>query len=126
MKRIFKSTVLILSLLACFVFASCGGGGNAAPVEDTDKGQYLDAEDGKTAADYSAKENLYIAANVLTKAGSFRTETEGDSRTNAGVSNLVLSKRTVKDGVVFKESRSYSSLVKLASQTYVSGNNLCR
>ncbi|MBO4323274.1 MAG: hypothetical protein J5836_01285 [Clostridia bacterium] len=120
--KLLKLIAAVISLSLVLTVSACGD--EITPVsDDSDKGQYLNAEEDKTAADYSAKENLYIAASKLASAGGFRAETEGESRSLAGITNAVRTRRIVLNGVVFKESRSYSSLVKLASQTYVSGEN---
>ena len=107
----------VLSLSSCADFTQKEIGSEVSLDGDTKV-----AEADKTIDDYSAKENLFIAAGVLSSAGSFRTETRGETST-VGISNAIASRRIVVGDTVFKESRSYSFFVKLGVQTYVKQNN---
>ena len=125
-----KSRFLVVAsvVASVFVVTACGSFEQKELGSDVSlEGNTIEKEDDKTIDDYSPKENLYLAASVLEKAGSFRTETVGKSTSMEIFSNEVYARRIVCRGEVFKESKSYSAFVKLATQTFVyNGNYLLR
>lgn len=64
------------------------------------------------------RQSLYIAQGELQRAGGFKGSSIGAS-TSMGVSQGVASERTVVGKNVFKQSTSFSSLVKFGEQLYV-------
>lgn len=79
-----------------------------------------------TPGDYDAKQNLYVSAGQLQQAGSFNAVASGSSK-SMGIEQQVLSSRTVVGEDVFKQSASFSSLVKFGQQRFVyQGNYLLR
>lgn len=68
------------------------------------------------------KECLYIAAGELQRSGGFKSTSNGAS-TSMGVSQGVASERTVVGNNSFKQSTSFSSLVKFGEQLYCWGEN---
>ena len=79
-----------------------------------------------TPCDYDAKQNLYVSAGQLQQAGSFNAVASGSSK-SMGIEQQVLSSRTVVGEDVFKQSASFSSLVKFGQQRFVyQGNYLLR
>ncbi|MCM1289382.1 MAG: hypothetical protein NC132_01840 [Corallococcus sp.] len=64
------------------------------------------------------KHSLYVAQGELLRAGGFKGSSIGSS-TSMGVKQEVASERTVVGNNAFKQSTSYSSLVKFGEQLYV-------
>lgn len=82
--------------------------------------------DSGTPADFDARQNLYISAGELQRSGSFSACATG-ATTSMGIEQKVSALRTVVGDSVFKQSASFSSLVKFGQQRFVSdGNYLLR
>lgn len=85
-----------------------------------------DRPESGTPGDYDAKQNLYISAGQLKEAGSFNAVASGSSN-SMGIEQQVLSSRSVVGEDAFKQSASFSSLVKFGQQRFVyQGNYLLR
>ena len=80
---------------------------------------------GKTVEDFAsdeyAKYNLFVAQKVLKDAGSFRTITEGQTKSTVfGVEAVqqIYAERVVIGDSVYKDSRSYGKYVKFADERF--------
>ena len=105
----------------------CSAAGNQIPLllpppADGSQSTLLAKPDNATPADLSARESLYVAAGELSRAGGFRSSTEG-SAISLGITQSVSALRTVSKGNVFKQSTSHSALVKFGEQLFVWGEN---
>lgn len=113
----------ILVTTGAFLLFGCGKS-NTPPTPPADGSQstLLAKPDNATPADLSARESLYVAAGELSRAGGFRSSTEG-SAISLGITQSVSALRTVSKGNVFKQSTSHSALVKFGEQLFVWGEN---
>lgn len=113
--------VLGLGVAAYMIVGNATAGSATIDPPKTTLNAVLEKPIGRTVADLTPNENLYVAQGELMRAGSFETESSG-ATTSAGVEQKVYSKRVVKDGAVFKESVSCSSLVKVGEQRMAYGD----
>ncbi|MGN1040932.1 MAG: hypothetical protein ACI4QL_05835, partial [Candidatus Fimimonas sp.] len=125
-KRIFCLLLLCVLVFSLSVVAACKPQEENPPIEidDVEKvSTLLEKPDGKTPADVSAKESLYVAAGELQRSGGFRGVSTGVSSAVLGIQQEIASERTVVGENVFKQSASSSSFMKDASQIFVFGEN---
>ncbi|MCM1042589.1 MAG: hypothetical protein NC350_00020 [Corallococcus sp.] len=115
--------VILSSACVVFVMDNDDGGTVVPPPVGANliSTKYDRPSDGNPSA-YSAKENLYIAHGELLRSGGFSAKSYGTT-TTLGVSQPISADRVVLDGAVFKQSVSYSSLVKMAEQRYTNGSD---
>ncbi len=115
---------VILVTTGAFLLFGCGKSNTppSTPPADGSQSTLLAKPDNATPADLSARESLYVAAGELSRAGGFRSSTEG-SAISLGITQSVSALRTVSKGNVFKQSTSHSALVKFGEQLFVWGEN---
>ena len=102
-----------------------GGITDITPPDNSDNGTSLRPE-GKTVADMTddPKQNLYIANGVLSEAGSFKSETVGQTvstKIGFSVTQDIYALRVVKGSTVYKQSSSYG-LVKMGDERFAHGD----
>lgn len=102
-----------------------GGITDITPPDNSDNGTSLRPE-GKTVADMTddPKQNLYIANGVLAEAGSFKSETVGQTvstKIGFSVTQDIYALRVVKGSTVYKQSSSYG-LVKMGDERFAHGD----
>lgn len=125
-KKIIKRVIIISLIVVAISFGIIKfllpSGANNTPVDTNGaKTQTIEKPSSGSPADYSANENLYIAAWIIENATTFKTHSVGAAKAKSlgiNVDQIVNDRRIKANGLIFTEAISYSAFKSVAEQRY--------